>query len=835
MRLISPCTSLSTHTNCKNMMLFIIILTLFATSFTIHAQEFSIYQNGPVLKKEQRSVGVFQPFIMKDGSLYSAWFADSDGSKATIATMKSANGIDWYDKKTLQLSYRNSVHDPFMFMNNDEYNLYFASSNNGPISLWKSTSNDGITFTPGQEREVVKPEQSWERYSVSSPAVIQEQSIYYLFYAGAGPSVWAVGMATSTDGETWHKCSNNPVVPEGSGPHIVKYNNLFYLFYQSSTGLQVQQTDALNACDTVWTNRHPISPPFGDPSPVVVGADLWLYGSFGTLEGQTIGLASNAQIMSPSYPIIIIPGMFASWNKDAILHNTDSSYDIWKLNPAVTEYDAIEKTLENKGRIKNTNYFLFTYDWRAPLTTTINNLDQFLENTIWNTNPYQPVQLIGHSLGGTVAQLYVQKNDSKLIKNLVTAGSPLLGALQAYKPLVAGEIDRENTLMWMAEKLVLLLNKSKIESDKETITRLLPIMKDLLPLFPYLKNESGSYITSSLSNTTLSNAQINSSISQLYLGGSGYQTNLGYVLGSRNPLDTLLGIYSDGHPISSWQEEGDSIIPLKSTLNQITPAPIQNHGEIIYSKESIKTILSNLNIQVQDSDIPEGKATTVFPAILAFIQSPAAIRISHLETITQENEGMIYLKDTQNGAYTLQVTGQSEGEYTVSIWLIGAENDKWIQFKKQTTSGKIDEYTILFDTDNGGTAEEYIAPTPTLIPSPTPTGTPSPTPTTILQSSSPGNNSQQSNNSRQSIDSEDKKEKMFFSQEIPYVVKKTIDIPEDKKIVTAQKKTPPQVLGVKDNKKITYRFPFTMLFFIKQSLWGVYAAIMTLIYKIKKE
>ncbi|PIV70562.1 hypothetical protein COW57_04640 [Candidatus Roizmanbacteria bacterium CG17_big_fil_post_rev_8_21_14_2_50_39_7] len=794
----------------------------------VFAQEFSLYQNNPVLKKDSMSAGVFQPFVSKNNSTFSLWFADSDGNKATIALMKSANGIDWYDKTTLQLSYRNSVHDPFMFINNNEYQLYFGSSNYGNISIWKSISQDGKTFQKGNEVEVLKPEYSWEGSNLSCPSVIEDKSLQYLFYAGSGNG-WAIGMATSADGTGWQKCSNNPVIPAGSGPQIVKYNDLYYLFYQSPTGLQVQQTDNLNGCDTVWTNKHPIFPPFGDPAPVVVGNDLWLYGTFGTLEGQAIGLAGNAQIAQPTYPIVLIPGMFASWNKEALLHNTDVSFDMWKLHPAVTEYNAIEKTLENKGRTKNTDYFLFTYDWRAPLTTTIDNLNQFLEGTIWNTRPYQPIQLIGHSLGGVVTQLYAQKDEKKPIKNIITVGSPLLGALQSYKPLAGGEIDRENTLMWMAEKLVLLLNKSGIESDKDTIMRMLPIMKDILPTFPYLKNGSGSYITSSLNNTTLSNTQINSSISQFYLGGSGYQTNSGYVVGSRTPLDTLLSIYQDGHPISSWQEEGDGIIPLKSTLNQITPAPIQNHGELIYSKTSIKTILSKLNIQVQDSDIPVGQATSIFPAILTFIQSPATIQISRNGVTVEEDEGMIWIQNAENGTYNLNVTGTGEGEYTVSIWLIGENDDKWIQLKKQTSSGKIDEYTISFDSSTGGTAVEYIAP------SPTPTLTPSPTPTVISQSSSSNSNSAQPTNSESKKENtESTKPNTNFAQGISDVVKKVARVFENKKTQVSKKETVPQILGVANSKKITYRSPLSLLFFIKQILWGVSTVFITLFYEVKK-
>ncbi len=707
----------------RRMILIFIISTFLLFTNPIQAQEFVPFQNNPIIIKDPSHGGYVQPYVLKDQTQFSLWFADNDGSRHRIVRMQSANGIDWYDKQDTKVTDRNNAHDPFIFFDNNQYDLYFASSNFGNISLWKSTSSDGITYAAGTEKEILKSEKSWEGSNLSCPAVIKENNTYYLFYAGSGVSNWGIGLATSNDGQNWQRCPNNPFIAPGASGHIIKYNDIFYLFFQSPNGLEVQQTNFLNYCNTVWTNRHVINNPLRDPSPIQVGNNLWLYGTLPTDTGLHIGLATNTSIPLPTYPIVIVPGMFASWNSQAILHNIDVTYDTWKLNPNVSEYDAIIQTLQNQGRTQNKDLFIFNYDWRKPLTETVQNLNNFLSNIIWSSNPHQPVQLIGHSLGGVITRLYAQQNDTKPIKNIVTAGSPLLGTPQSYKPLAGGEIDRENTLMWMAEKLIVLLNKSKIESDKDTITRMLPVLSDLLPTFPYLKNQSGSYIVSSLLNTTLSNMQINPSISQLYIGGTGYQVNAGYVLGSRTVSDDLLNTYPDGHPQSSWAEDGDGVTLLKSSFNQISPAPTSNHGEIIFEKNNIKTILSSLGIETQDENIPIGQGTSIFPTILTFIQSPAVIEIEHNGTTHKENDGLIWIQNAENGTYTLNVDGVGEGEYTTSVWLIGTSGDKWIQFKKTASVGSKDTFIISFDSQMGGGVEEYVIPSPTLIPSPTPTVT----------------------------------------------------------------------------------------------------------------
>jgi pimeloyl-ACP methyl ester carboxylesterase len=687
------------------MFFLIFLLTLFISSTPVYAQEFFDYSENPIVTKSGTSTAVAQPYVSRNGNIFSIWFADVvGGGRVAISSMKSANGIDWYDKKILNISDKMILTDPYMFEDNGQFKLYFATSINGVYSIWMSSSSDGETFIPGQEIQVLKSEYSWERSNISTPAIVKSNNLYYLYYEGNGSVSWSTGLATSTDGVNWQKCSNNPQILGGGAPQVVNYNSIYYLFFHTAQGVEVQQTETLNGCDTVWTNRHLTNLHFSDPAPIQVGNDLWVYGFSNTSSGMTIWLSANIQIPKPSYPVVIVPGMFASWNKEAILHNETVTFDTWKLNPSVSEYDALKITLGNRASF-------FAYDWRKPIIETADTLNAYLTNTYWSTNPYQPIQLIGHSLGGVVSRVYADKYPNKPIKQVVTSGSPHLGLVQAYKPLADGEIDRENTLIWLAQKLILLLNKSLFQSNKEAISQKFPVLYDILPSFPFLKNAEGSFIPSELENTLISVFPIQPTpkIPQYYIGGAGHQTLAGYT------------------PTSSWTEDGDGLIPLKSSLNQINPAQIQNHGSIIYSKESIKAILSKLNISVQDSDIPDGKGTDIFPAIMVFLQSPATAEITYNGLSSTDEDGMIWVQNAEDGSYSLKIKGTADGEYTANIWLIGATDDKWIQFKKQTTAGKVDEYSISFDTNSGGTATEYIPPTPTFTPSPTPTLTIKPT------------------------------------------------------------------------------------------------------------
>lgn len=708
------------------MTIIIVILTVIFLFFKVNAQEYVPYINNPIITKEISHHGYVQPYILKDQGHFSIWFADNDGARHRIVRMTSANGIDWYEKRDTKVSNRNNVHDPFVFFDQNEYILFFASSNFGNISLWRSTSLDGVTFITGQENEILKSEVPWEGSHVSCPSVIKDKDVYYLFYAGSGVSNWGIGLATSSDGKKWNRCSNNPIIAPGASAEIIVYKNKFFLYFQSPNGLEVQETNSLNGCLTVWTNRHIVKNSLRDPSLIVVDDNLWLYGTQSKSDGLHIGLSSNTEISPPKYPIIVIPGMFASWNGQAILHNEKVSPNQWTLQPGVKEYEALNGALKNKEYIENENLYLFSYDWRQSISKTIEDFDLFLNTNIWDTQPYQPVQLIGHSLGGTISRQYIQKNPLKPIKKIVTVGSPHYGALQAYKPIASGEIDRENTLMWLAEKIVLLLNKSKIESDKETVSKVLPVLNDLLPVFPYLKNNNGEFIQSVHKNELLTTQPFESTISQLYLGSSNSKIKAGYILDSRTLLETLENIYEDGHPREAWEEDGDGVILLKSTLNQSMPVSSLSHGETIFNKNNLKIILSALGIDIQENEIPIGKETQIFPAILAFIQSPATMKIESKNGVVNENQGMLWLQDAQNETYSLRVTGAEDGEYTLSIWLIGEDDDKWIQYKKMSKHMSDDVFIISFDEKIGGTVKEQKPPTVT----------PNPTPIQVLTKSS---------------------------------------------------------------------------------------------------
>ena len=380
--------------------------------------------------------------------------------------------------------------------------------------------------------------------------------------------------------------------------------------------------------------------------------------------------------------------------------------------------------LKQEGYRENEDLFLVPYDWRQPITDDASQLASFVQSTIWDKTPYKPISLIGHSLGGIVARIFGEQNKTKPIKKIISVGSPLLGTAQGYKALAAGEIDRSNTLMWLAQKIVLELNRKSGEEAKDTIVRVFPVLQDLTPTFPFLTKTEGTPITSIFTNYLLVQYPLDTHSSLFArIGGIGHNALVGYTTTERTQSDVDSGIYPDGRPSSSLNEDGDGFIPLRSTgadqIHQFTGT----HGQTIYGEQFINDILSLLDLPSDGITVPPGSNTPIFPALFVFVQSPATATVQSPDGLVTDESSSLHLSNISSGVYTVTLTGTGAGSYTLHTWLIGESADVWQTFTGTTAEGQKDIYKIAFDTSTGGKTTVYVEPSPTVPPSPTLTPT----------------------------------------------------------------------------------------------------------------
>ncbi|OGK14702.1 hypothetical protein A3C98_03545 [Candidatus Roizmanbacteria bacterium RIFCSPHIGHO2_02_FULL_37_15] len=670
----------------------------------------------------------YQPSVIFDNGIFKMWYASATGSQYKIVYATSNDGINWIRQNLLDVYPSFDNHDPAILKTQSGYTLFFVATTNvgsQNFKIYSIDSSDGVNFDPNSRQLVLQPSGSLESSAVSSPSVIYENGSYYLFYLCWGSQGFRICMATSSDGNTWQRCSNNPITSEVSdGPHILTKDGKYYLFFQSPLGVRQAESSNNLSCSMTWLNLQTVLPePILGPSVFDKQDMLYLYYSGFYQDGIKLSLAtSNNQPTSTPTPsltptpnprkrkIIIVHGHMASWNKEAMLHNKKVSQNEWKLLPFVKEYNGLIHTLENLGYVKNQDFFIFAYDWRKNLEKITEDLKNFrINHNLANTQ----IDLVGHSLGGLVSRIYIQKYETDLVDKIVTAGSPHLGTAKTYKLVEAGELDKDNTVIWLMQKLILQINRSGFQTDRQTANSVIPVAKDLFPIYDFLLDKQENSIPlqyMKIKNDTLLN--YSSGFPQLFpqlstlAGDKGNNTLFGYKVIPRTFLDILLGNYPDGRPIEKRNSLGDNVISLNSALagnDQVTLS--LDHGEIIYKNQSISTILDKLTIPYSQSQIREGASTKISPALIFALLSPAIMEVNFLGQRYEEQDGLIFIENAPAGDYELKVRGKYPGgQYTVIVGQIADNDDRWFEIDGEINKIfpmlQTDSYTIAFDPEN---------------------------------------------------------------------------------------------------------------------------------------
>lgn len=102
-------------------------------------------------------------------------------------------------------------------------------------------------------------------------------------------------------------------------------------------------------------------------------------------------------------------------------------------------YSDIDSFFTGMGYVKDTNYFIFPYDWRKDVRSTKDSLDALIE-TARQKSGQTKVNLVVHSMGGLVARYYISdSNKASKVNKLIELGVPHLGAVDSLKILLYGK------------------------------------------------------------------------------------------------------------------------------------------------------------------------------------------------------------------------------------------------------------------------------------------------------------------------------------------------------------------------------------------------------------
>jgi predicted GH43/DUF377 family glycosyl hydrolase len=199
------------------------------------------YARNPVLSAElflERGI-VVCPAVIKDGTTFKMWYGAAGVPPRLIGYAISNDGIHWnrHADPVLQLGpsrdWDGSIMGPGTIQKeNGVYKMwYWGGQESWPISVIQiglAISHDGIhwvkyndistteaLFSSSDPVLKIGDPGEWDQLRVWSPAVLATDAGYEMWYAGrAGYTTppQLVGYATSTDGITWKKSEDNPVI-----------------------------------------------------------------------------------------------------------------------------------------------------------------------------------------------------------------------------------------------------------------------------------------------------------------------------------------------------------------------------------------------------------------------------------------------------------------------------------------------------------------------------------------------------------------------------------------------------------------------------------------------
>ena len=310
----------------------ILFITTLLFSLSFGQTNWTKYPGNPVLRPgssgewDEQKIGISS--VLFDGSTYHMWY--------------SASVVGDYFKS---IGYATSLDGTIWTKNND------PSTSNPPFAESDPVLNPG---TAG----------SWDDDRVALPCVILIDTLYHMWYTGADnpdPNEGAIGHAISSDGISWEKDADNPVLNAGSSgswddvwvwdPSVVFDGSIYHMWYHAWNGVgeEVQIGHATSPHpDSVWTkdpNNPVLNWEYGSwdyprvqaPCVIYNGNIFHIWYSAGPTSEYSVGYAKSVDgsewEKSASNPVLEA-GSAGSWDDTmvgfcTVIDSADSIYKMW--------------------------------------------------------------------------------------------------------------------------------------------------------------------------------------------------------------------------------------------------------------------------------------------------------------------------------------------------------------------------------------------------------------------------------------------------------------------------------------------------------------------------
>jgi len=184
--------------------------------------------NNPVLSPGLEGAwddgAINSPSVLFIDSIFHMWYTGySPPVKLKIGHATSSDGINWTkdtDNNPVLAPGPNGswddsdVGDVRVVHDGSEYHMWYvgARNNTNIYQIGHATSSDGVSWTRDPQNPVIKLEAgSWEHNNMGYQMAVYDGTMFHMWYIGGERLYWGVGYATSVDGSTWIKNAGNPV------------------------------------------------------------------------------------------------------------------------------------------------------------------------------------------------------------------------------------------------------------------------------------------------------------------------------------------------------------------------------------------------------------------------------------------------------------------------------------------------------------------------------------------------------------------------------------------------------------------------------------------------
>jgi predicted GH43/DUF377 family glycosyl hydrolase len=259
------------------------------------------------------------------------------------------------------------VYPGSVIYNDTTYHIWYTGGiDNDTSRIGHATSPDGVTWTKDPNNPVldVGPNGTWDESSMFGGGALVIDSIFHLWYTGHTGLVnnanFLIGHATSTDGVTWTKDTNNPVLdvgPDGewddtwiSAGSVVYDGSEYHMWYSAWNGgsESVRIGHATSSDAVTWTKdaNNPVLtyeaakwdyPRVDFPAVVFDGTSYHMWYSGGEYTAWQIGYATSEDgstwAKHDNNPVLL-HGPSGSWDEDmvascVVMDSSGVKYKMW--------------------------------------------------------------------------------------------------------------------------------------------------------------------------------------------------------------------------------------------------------------------------------------------------------------------------------------------------------------------------------------------------------------------------------------------------------------------------------------------------------------------------